>query len=665
MAIRSTCAAIRRATTSPRTACATAPSTAAPTRSTCSRSKSTTAPIRCSTARARSAARSTSSPRCRRPTTSPSSRRRSAPTIITAARSTPTCGSATLIAVRLNAMVHRNDVPGRDVENYRALGRRAGDHLRHRRPDQPDARLCPPATTTTSPIYGVPYFLNQLNDGPLPEADDSDYFGYRNLDEQEIDGRPADRDLPPRFQRRCLGPQPHPLAARRPVQPDQRAAGHLLPRRHRPPAGPGRPTHDRRACTAVANVAAGNGPARHVDVTVPPASGSRRPARPGPRPGERAALQPDRPARGQPAKPGGLRNTLVVGGSFTWEDYRDRRPPRCRATPPARRSLAADREHLPTRTRIYTGPINYTVTARSRGRDQQPGDLRLRHARARPTCSSSMAASATSATDGDVPQRAARRLSARHGAADRAAAGAAAQRGDALLLPRRRGVQADAATPASTSPSAMPRTPSSATVRLGCGVLAAARPRRSLRRRAGDRAQLRDRRQGRPVRPPAAAHRRPVPQRAQQFPRALQRSGAARPAAGARRPLAGRRPRARRVAATSRRDWSIFANYTYLDSEVLQSVSDFCLANPGRRPASTAPRSPIRRRGDRLIQTPQHSGSLFTTYRLPVRAPARLRPHLSGQLRDPSAQPAPAHPISRRRFPDPPAVRCPTRSTTA
>ena len=36
-----------------------------------------------------------------------------------------------------------------------------------------------------TPIYGVPYYLNQLNDGPLPEADDSDYFGYRNLDEQE------------------------------------------------------------------------------------------------------------------------------------------------------------------------------------------------------------------------------------------------------------------------------------------------------------------------------------------------------------------------------------------------------------------------------------------------------------------------------------------------
>ena len=35
------------------------------------------------------------------------------------------------------------------------------------------------------PIYGVPYFKSLVNDGPLPEVDPSDYFGYRNLDEQE------------------------------------------------------------------------------------------------------------------------------------------------------------------------------------------------------------------------------------------------------------------------------------------------------------------------------------------------------------------------------------------------------------------------------------------------------------------------------------------------
>ena len=51
---------------------------------------------------------------------------------------------------------------------------------------------------------------------------------------------------------------------------------------------------------------------------------------------------------------------------------------------------------------------------------------------------------------------------------------------------------------------------------------------------------------------------------------------------------------------------------------MLQSVSDFCLANPGAPAcAATAPRIPDPQAGDRLIQTPRHSGSLFTTYRLP------------------------------------------------
>src|SRR3546814_11351444 len=63
--------------------------------------------------------------------------------------------------------------------------------------------------------------------------------------------------------------------------------------------------------------------------------------------------------------------------------------------------------------------------------------------------------------------------------------------------------------------------------------------------------------------------------------------------------------------------WSIFANYTYLDSEVLQSVSDFCAANPGEAGCVNSAALPDPQAGDRLMQTPRHSGSLFTSYRLP------------------------------------------------
>ena len=124
------------------------------------------------------------------------------------------------------------------------------------------------------------------------------------------------------------------------------------------------------------------------------------------------------------------------------------------------------------------------------------------------------------------------------------------------------------------------KTPTSATVRLGCGVVTApgaadpcaAAPETARNYEIGA--------QGGSVRPPAPAHRRSVPQRAKQFPGAVERSGAARRAAGA--STAGRGSTAWRSApaARSRPRWTIFANYTYLDGEVLQSVSDFCLANP-------------------------------------------------------------------------------------
>ena len=50
---------------------------------------------------------------------------------------------------------------------------------------------------------------------------------------------------------------------------------------------------------------------------------------------------------------------------------------------------------------------------------------------------------------------------------------------------------------------------------------------------------------------------------------------------------------------------------------MLQSVSDFCLANPGAAGCGNSAAIPDPQAGDRLIQTPRHSGSLFTTYRLP------------------------------------------------
>lgn len=63
--------------------------------------------------------------------------------------------------------------------------------------------------------------------------------------------------------------------------------------------------------------------------------------------------------------------------------------------------------------------------------------------------------------------------------------------------------------------------------------------------------------------------------------------------------------------------WTITANYTYLKAKLLQSVSDECLARPGSGTCTNTAGNPNPGAGQYLPQTPKHSGSLFTTYRLP------------------------------------------------
>ena len=67
-------------------------------------------------------------------------------------------------------------------------------------------------------------------------------------------------------------------------------------------------------------------------------------------------------------------------------------------------------------------------------------------------------------------------------------------------------------------------------------------------------------------------------------------------------------------------NWTISANYMYLKSKIKQGVSDYCLAHPGATDpaAGTCANStafPDPTAGYSLTNTPKHSGSLFTTYR--------------------------------------------------
>jgi catecholate siderophore receptor len=90
------------------------------------------------------------------------------------------------VAIRINAMGHKNDVPGRDVEEYKRWGLAPSIAI----------GLGTPTRFTLSylhqvdnniPQYGIPYFVNAFNNGPIPGIDPSSYYGYSNVDTQEID----------------------------------------------------------------------------------------------------------------------------------------------------------------------------------------------------------------------------------------------------------------------------------------------------------------------------------------------------------------------------------------------------------------------------------------------------------------------------------------------
>lgn len=90
-----------------------------------------------------------------------------------------------LIAVRLNAMVHRNDVPGRDVDKYERWGVAPAVTIGVDGPTSLTLQYLHQEETNI-PQYGVPYYKNGRYNGALPGIDRSDYFGYRNIDTQEI-----------------------------------------------------------------------------------------------------------------------------------------------------------------------------------------------------------------------------------------------------------------------------------------------------------------------------------------------------------------------------------------------------------------------------------------------------------------------------------------------
>ena len=498
-----------------------------------------------------------------------------------------------LMAVRVNAMFHRNDVPGRDVETYMRWGVAPSLTLGMDGPTSLTLAYLHQRDDNT-PIYGVPFFKNQLNNGPLPGTSTTDYYGYRNLDEQEItvdrlsaifnhefNDSVSVRNLT-RWQRVgqytqssapqgtfCLaetGRQPVSAKANDPIGapcPMGLAPGFWQP------SGPRGLVRDQ----------------------------------------ENQLLYNQSDLRIVSGKKGGIRNTLVAGASFTWEDYQIETASLPRLANGAAAPLPIERIVDPVTT--YTGPINYTVTAQSKsetrnravylfdnleiGKFELNGGIRYEQNRAhfRPVPLPVYAPGERVPGPEEL---------------------ALQQSSENLFSYRLGAVFKPIETVSLYASFGNAKTPSSATVRLGCTSgrgdtfvnFCDVAPETARNYEVGVKADILH---GLQVTAALFRNERTnfrVPSNDPALPAGLQVLDGRSRVDGVALGLTG----------TIAEGWTIFANYTYLDSKVLQSVSDSCRVNPSAE-CGNSTAIPDPQAGDRLVQTPEHSGSLFTSYRFP------------------------------------------------
>lgn len=487
-----------------------------------------------------------------------------------------------LIAVRLNAMVHRNDIPGRDVERNRRWGFAPAITIGIDSPTSLTLAYVHQRDNNI-PVYGVPYYASV--GGPLPGIDDSSYFGIENLDRQRIALDRLTATFDHRFSDRVT--IRNLTRWQRVAQPTRTSA-------------PQSAVNGTGWCLPGGRDALGN-PCATPGFYTPS----------GPRGLERDQLnqlfynQADLHLEAGTA--GGIHNTLVIGGSFTQEDYRIEIAQLLRdaagnviAQPPI---AIGD----PTDT-TWTGPVNRILTGISYGHSRDVagyvfdtleigpmfeinGALRYENVR-----NVFRADTYSTPATGSVYAR------------------GADQRSNDNLFSWRAGLVFHPIANASLYVAlANSRTPSSNSVRTGCDASCEVAPETARSYEIGGKIDLVHRR----LQLTAALFRNE---------RTNFRIASNDPVQPTIQVLDGRARVdgiALGITGNITRNWSIFANYTYLDSEVLQSVSDLCLSQPGVTNAAgtcagvNSPALPDPARGDQLVQTPRHSGSLFTTYRLP------------------------------------------------
>jgi catecholate siderophore receptor len=493
------------------------------------------------------------------------------------------------IAIRLNAMGHRNDLPGRDFETAKRWGIAPAITIGIDKPTRLTLQYVHQHDRNV-PVYGVPYYA--ALGGLLPGADYSGYYGYKNIDRQvqdidqatiifehEFDDRLSLRNLA-RYQRVTQDTYVNPPQGTFCLANGQTTAGVACAAGQLPgifyPSGP-------------------RGTARLTETSV---------------------WYNQLDLRAEFAI-GGMENTLTVGGSLSQEDYALRNGNVLRNPDGATPNPVLDPINIANPDGIYTGPINFIQTGASDG----------------DTFNKAIYLFDTLTVVPQLELNAAVRYEGQHSVfRNDVIVGVPLNFGgytrgidqvsDDTLFSYRFGAVFKPVPNASLYVAyGNSRTPVSTGVRSGCGNPAAntigidpcsASPQTAKNYEVGGKVDL--------------------------FDAALQLTVAAFRNDRTNYPVASNDPtlgtvqvndgRARvdgiALGATGRitPNWTIFANYTYLDSKVKQSISDYCLANPGKTftpPGGTAIACPLTdvQAGNPLTQTPKHSGSLFTTYTLP------------------------------------------------
>ncbi|SEL10368.1 catecholate siderophore receptor [Sphingomonas palmae] len=508
-----------------------------------------------------------------------------------------------MVAVRLNGVYHRNDVPGRDVERMKRWGVAPAITIGVGGPTSLTLAYVHQEDRNT-PIYGVPYFVTPVNDGPLPGTSRSDYYGIVNLDRQDVT---VDR-LTATF-RHAVNDQ---ISVRN-LTWWQRVGQNSVTSA---PQGT--------FCLAETN-------RQPVTQTINGTVGAPCPA--GLRPGfwqpsgprgllreqENQLLFNQTDLRVENGAKGGVRNVANIGVAGTLEDYDLTQGSLTRTAAGAAVTLPPLPIVAPDTT--YTGPVNRTVIAVSSAESRNLAVYAF----------DTLELGRFFELNGGVRWETNRNTFRAHplafvppGTTQVAPLAQLPQVSRERLFSYRIGAVFHPVRDVSVYAGyGNARTPSSATVRLGCGTLATAAaadpcavaPETAKNYEVGVKAGLFDRR----LELTAAAFRNErtnyrVPSNDPSLPASLQvldgRSRVDGIALGA--------------SGNVTRNWTIFANYTYLDSNVVQSVSNFCRDNPRGSATNLAGNGctnsvaiPDPQAGSRLVQTPEHSGSLFTTYRLP------------------------------------------------